>query len=57
MQNYIRQQNLALFKRELAQPHSDSEREILIKLLVAEKAKAFLATQTPVDRKVPSDAT
>jgi len=39
MEKYIHQQNLALFKRRLAEPHTDAEREVLIKLLTEEQAK------------------
>ena len=39
MEKYIRSQNLTLFKKRLAEPHSDAEREVLLKLLAEEKAK------------------
>jgi hypothetical protein len=39
MENFIHQQNLALFKKRLAEPHTDAEREILMKLLTDEQAK------------------
>jgi hypothetical protein len=29
MEKFIHQQNLALFKKRLAEPHSDAEREVL----------------------------
>lgn len=38
MQKFIHQQNLDLFKRQLAEPHTDAEREILMKLLTDEQA-------------------
>jgi hypothetical protein len=39
MENFIHQQNLALFKKRLAEPHTDAEREVLMKLLTDEQAK------------------
>ncbi len=32
-------ENLALFKKRLAEPHSDAERKVLLKLLADEAAK------------------
>lgn len=39
MEEFIHRENLALFKKRLAEPHSDAEREVLLKLLAEEKAK------------------
>jgi hypothetical protein len=39
MEDFIHRENLALFKKRLAEPHSDAEREILLKLLADEEAK------------------
>jgi len=39
MEEFIHQQNLALFKKLLAEPHTDAEREMLKKLLTEEQAK------------------
>jgi hypothetical protein len=39
MEKYIHQQNLALFKKRLAEPHTPAEREVLMKLLTDEQAK------------------
>jgi len=39
MEKFIHQQNLALFKKRLAEPHTDAEREVLMKLLTDEQAK------------------
>ena len=39
MEEFIHQQNLALFKKRLAEPHTDAEREMLVKLLTDEQAK------------------
>jgi hypothetical protein len=39
MEKYIHQENLTLFMKRLAEPHSDAEREILLKLLADEEAK------------------
>jgi hypothetical protein len=33
MEKYIHRENLALFKKRLAESHSDAEREVLLKLL------------------------
>jgi hypothetical protein len=34
MEKYIHRENLALFKKRLAESHSDAERQMLLKLLV-----------------------
>jgi hypothetical protein len=39
MEKYVHRENLALFKKRLADPHSDPEREVLLKLLADEEAK------------------
>ena len=39
MEKYIHQQNLALFKKRLAEPHTPAEREVLMELLTDEQAK------------------
>lgn len=39
MENFIHKENLALFNKRLAEPHTDAEREVLLKLLADEKAK------------------
>jgi hypothetical protein len=39
MEEFIHQQNLALFKKRLAEPHTDAEREMLVRLLPDEQAK------------------
>jgi hypothetical protein len=39
MEKYIHRENLALFKKRLAQSHSDAERDVLLKLLADEEAK------------------
>jgi hypothetical protein len=41
MEEYIHLQNLILFKKRLAEAHSDAEREVLLKLLADEEAKQF----------------
>lgn len=35
---FIHRENLVLFRRCLAQPHTDAEREVLLRLLAAEEA-------------------
>ena len=39
MENFIHRENLDLFKKRLAETHSDGEREVLLKLLADEMAK------------------
>jgi hypothetical protein len=39
VENFIHQQNLALFKKRLAEPHTDAQGEVLMKLLTDEQAK------------------
>jgi hypothetical protein len=44
MEKYIHRENLALFKKRLAEAHNDVEREVLLKLLADEEAKEPLLT-------------
>ena len=39
MEKFIHQENLALFKKCLAEPQNDAEREVLLRLLADEQAK------------------
>jgi hypothetical protein len=39
MEKYIHRENLTLFKKRLAESHSEAEREVLLKLLADEKSK------------------
>ena len=39
MEKYIHRENLTLFKKRLAEAHSNAEREVLLKLLAEEEAK------------------
>lgn len=39
MEKYIHLQNLILFKKRLAEPHSEAERKMILKLLADEEAK------------------
>jgi hypothetical protein len=39
MEKFIHQENLKLSKKRLAEPHTDAEREVLMKLLIEERAK------------------
>ncbi len=39
MEEFIHRENLALFNKRLAEPHTDAEREVLLKLLAEEEAK------------------
>jgi hypothetical protein len=40
MDRYIQRENEAIFKKKLAEPHTATEHEILLKLLEQEKAKS-----------------
>ena len=39
MDKYIHRENLTLFKKRLAEAHTDAEREVLLKLLADEEGK------------------
>jgi hypothetical protein len=39
MDRFIQRENLALFKKRLAEPHTAAEHEILLKLQAEEEAK------------------
>jgi hypothetical protein len=39
IEEFIHRENLALFKRRLAEPHTEAEREMLMKLLAEEEAR------------------
>jgi hypothetical protein len=39
MEKFIHRENLALFKKRLAEPRGESERQVLLKLLADEEAK------------------
>ena len=39
MEGFIHRENLALFKKRLAEAHSGAEREVLLKLLADENAR------------------
>jgi hypothetical protein len=39
MEGYIHRGNLALFKKRLAEPCDDTQRQVLLKLLAAEEAR------------------
>jgi hypothetical protein len=45
MEEFIHQQNLALFKKRLAGPHTDAQGEVLVKLLTDEQARHPPPTQ------------
>jgi hypothetical protein len=40
MESYIHRENLALFNKRLEEAHTDEEREVLLRLIAEEKAKA-----------------
>ena len=39
MEKYIHRENLTLFKKRLAESHSNAEREVLLKLLAEERLR------------------
>lgn len=39
MERFIQRENIANFKKRLAEPHTDAERRIILKLLADEDAK------------------
>jgi hypothetical protein len=39
MEKFIHRENIALYKKRLAEPHTVAEREVLSKLLAEEEAK------------------
>ena len=45
MEEYIRRENQKIFKRQLELVKSESQRELLLKLLAAEEAKAPIVTR------------
>ena len=49
MEKFIHQENLALFKKRLAESHTDAEREVLLKLLADEKAKEPLPKNSTLE--------
>jgi polyhydroxyalkanoate synthesis regulator protein len=44
MENFIRRENLTIFRRRLAETDNDAQRQILLKLLVEEEAKGGTRT-------------
>jgi hypothetical protein len=40
MDKFIHRENLALYRKRVAEPHTKAEREVLLKLLAEEEAKA-----------------
>ena len=39
MEKFIHRENLALFKKRLAEPHTGAEREVLLRLLTEEEVR------------------
>jgi len=39
MEKFIHRENLTLFKKRLAEPNTDAERDVLLRLLAEEQAK------------------
>ena len=44
MEKFIQRENVALYKKRLAEPQSDTERKIILKLLADEEAKDALSS-------------
>jgi hypothetical protein len=42
MEEFIHQENLALYRKRLEEPHTAAEREVLLKLLAEEERKEAL---------------
>jgi hypothetical protein len=47
MEKFIHVENLALFKKRLAEPRNESERQVLLKLLAEEESKDSPRPQGP----------
>ena len=41
MEKFIHRENLALYKKRLAEPHTDAEREVLLRLLTEEEVRGL----------------
>jgi hypothetical protein len=41
MEEFIHRENLILFRKRLAEPHTKAQREMLVKLLAEEEAKVL----------------
>ena len=41
MEEFIHRENLALFRKRLAEPHDDAEHQVLLKLLAEEEARGL----------------
>ena len=47
MDKFIQRENVTLYKKRLAEPQTDSERKIILKLLADEEAKDAPLSQKP----------
>jgi hypothetical protein len=47
MERYLRHENLVIFKRRLAEATNGAQRELLLKLLAEEEARALIADAPP----------
>jgi hypothetical protein len=45
MERFIHRQNLALFRKRLAEPCDDAQRRVLLKLLAEEEAKELASNE------------
>jgi hypothetical protein len=43
MEQFIRRENLIIFKRRLAEARNDAQRQLLMKLLAEEEARGLIA--------------
>ena len=47
MEKFIQRENVTLYKKRLAEPHTDAEHRIILKLLADEEAKDAPLSQKP----------
>jgi len=45
VEKFIRRENVTLYKKRLAEPHTDAEHKILLKLLADEEAKGAASSR------------
>lgn len=47
MEKFIHRENVALFRKRLAEPHDDAEHKVLLQLLAEEEAKDLPRGEEP----------
>ena len=50
MEKFIHRENLALLRKRLAEPHTDAERAVLLKLLAEEEHKEDVPKKTMAEK-------